>query len=63
MKEWAAKPNTQQHKHMHRECKHAYSFISGTDCASYDDCLDDEDRYDYLGYGTDYEECTDKYCE
>ena len=41
----------------------ADSFISGTDCASDDDCLDDEDRYDYLGYGTDYEECADEYSE
>ena len=41
----------------------AHSFISGTDCASDDDCLDDEDRYDYLGYGTDYDEYADEYSE
>ena len=40
----------------------AHSIISGIDCASDDDCCDDdEDRYDYLGYGTDYEECADEY--
>ena len=41
----------------------AHSFILGTDCASDDDCLDDEDRYDYLRYGIDYEECADEYSE
>ena len=41
----------------------AHSIISGTDYASDDDYLDDEDRYDYLGYGTNYEECADKYSE
>ena len=41
----------------------AHSFISGTDDASDDDFLDDEDRYDYLGYGTDFEECADDYCD
>ena len=40
----------------------AHSIISGVDCASDDDCCDDdEDRYDYLGYGTEYEECADEY--
>ena len=41
----------------------AHSFISGTDCASEDDCLDDEDQYDYLGYDTDYEGYADEYSE
>ena len=41
----------------------AHSFISGIDCASDDDCLDDDDRYDYLGYGTDYEECANEYSD
>ena len=41
----------------------AHSFISGTDYAFDDDCLDDEDRYDYLGYDTDYEECANEYSE
>ena len=40
----------------------AHSFISGVDCVSDDDCYDDaEDRYDYLGYGSDFEECADEY--
>ena len=40
----------------------AHSFISGVDCASDDDCYDDvEDRYVYMGYGTDFEECADEY--
>ena len=40
----------------------AHSFISGVNCASDDDCyVDDEDRYDFMGYGTDFEECADEY--
>ena len=40
----------------------AHSFISGVDCASDDDCYDDvKDRYDYMGYETDFEECADEY--
>ena len=40
----------------------AHSFFSGVDYASDDDCCDDvEDRYDYIGYGTDFEECADEY--
>ena len=41
----------------------AHSIISGTDCAFDDDCLDDDDRYDYLGYGTDYEESDGEYSD
>ena len=40
----------------------AHSFISGVDYTSDDDCyVDDEDRYDYMGYGIDFEECADEY--
>ena len=40
----------------------AHSFILGVDCASDDNCCDgDEDHYDYLGYGTDFEECADEF--
>ena len=40
----------------------AHSIILGVDCASDDDCYDDdEDCYDYLRYGTDYEESADEY--
>ena len=40
----------------------AHYFISGVDCVSDDDCYDDaEDRYDYMGYGSDFEECADEY--
>ena len=41
----------------------AHSIISGTGNASNDDCLDDEDRYDYMGYGSDYEGCDDDFYE
>jgi len=35
-------------------------FISGVDSDS--DCVaDDEDRYDYWGYGSDFEESADEY--
>ena len=50
--------------HSHRMCLcycilgfAAHSIISGVDCAS----DDDEDCYDYMGYGTDYEESADEY--
>ena len=40
----------------------AHSFIPGVASASDDDCYDDvEDRYDYLGYDTDFEKCADEY--
>ena len=41
----------------------AHSIISGADCGSDDACLDDDARYDYLGYGTDYEESADEYSD
>ena len=41
----------------------AHSIISGTVCSSDDDGLDDDDRYDYLGYGTDYEESAEEYSD
>ena len=55
--------------HSRRMCLHyyilgftAHFIISGVDCASDHDCCDDdEDRYNYLGYDTDYEECADEY--
>ena len=39
----------------------AHSIISGVDCDSDDDRLDDDDRYDFLRYGTNFEECADKF--
>jgi len=40
----------------------AHSFILGVDYTSNDDCCDDvEDRYDYLGYNSDFKECADEY--
>ena len=55
--------------HSHRMCLcycvlglASHSIILGVDCASDDDCCDDdEDRYDYLWYGTDYKECAHEY--
>ena len=38
----------------------AHSIISGVDCDSKDDCCFDEDRNDYMGYGTDLEECANE---
>ena len=35
----------------------AHSIISGVDCISNDDCCMDDDRYDFIGFGTDFEEC------
>ena len=37
----------------------AYSIISGVDCVSNDDCFMDDDRYDFMAYGTDIEDCAD----
>ena len=37
----------------------AHSIISCVDCVSDDDCFMDDDRYVFLGYGTDLEECVD----
>ena len=34
----------------------AHFIILGVDCDSDDDCCFDEDRYNYMGYGTDLEE-------
>ena len=34
----------------------AHSIISGDDSSSEDACFDEYDHYDFLGYGTDYEE-------
>ena len=40
----------------------AYSNISGDDLDGEDDG-DDYDRYDFLGYGTDFEECADEFSD
>ena len=40
----------------------AHSNISGDDS----DCEDDDydyDRYDFMGYGTDFEECADEFSD
>ena len=36
-----------------------HSIILGVDCVSDDDCFMDDDRYVFMGYGTDFEECAD----
>ena len=39
-----------------------HSIISGVDCAFNVDCYDDDDdHYDYMGYGIDYAESTYEY--
>ena len=40
-----------------------HSIISSVDCDSNDDYLDDDDRYDYMGYGTDLEECANEFID
>ena len=37
----------------------AHFIISGIDCRSDDDCYMDDDCYEFMGYGTDFEECAD----
>ena len=39
----------------------AHSIISDVDCDYDDDRLDDDDRYDYMGYDTDFKEWTDEF--
>ena len=39
----------------------AHSIISGVDYDFVDDCLDDYDCYDYMGYGTYFEECANEF--
>ena len=41
----------------------AHSIISGVDCLSVDDCFLDDDGYDFMGYGTDFEECADEFSD
>ena len=42
----------------------AHSTILGVDCDSEDDCcFDDDNHYDFLGYGIDFEECADELCD
>ena len=36
-----------------------HSIISGVDYGFDDDSVMDDDHYDFMGYGTDFEECTD----
>ena len=37
----------------------AYSIISGVDSVSDDNCFMDDDRYVFIGFGTDFEKCAD----
>ena len=39
----------------------AHSIILGVDCDSDDTCFDEDDRYDFLGCGTDFEGCADQF--
>ena len=38
----------------------AHSIILSVGCDSDDDCLDDDNCYNYIGYDTDLKECVDK---
>ena len=40
----------------------AHSIISGDD-SDFKDAGYDYDRYDFLGYGTDFEECADEFSD
>ena len=42
-------------------CITSHSIISGVDCDSDDDYLDDDDHYDYMGYGTDLKKCANEF--
>ena len=39
----------------------AHFIISGADCLSDNDCFMDDDRYVFMGYGTDFDEYTDQF--
>ena len=37
----------------------AHSIISAVDCLSDEDYCMDDDHYDFMGYGTNFDECAD----
>ena len=39
----------------------AHSIISGVDCDFEYECLDEDDRYDCMGYDTDFEEFVNEF--
>ena len=39
----------------------AHSIIIGDDSGSEDACYDDDDHYDFMGYGIDFEECANQF--
>ena len=41
----------------------AHSIILGVDRDSDDNCFMDDDHCDFLGYGIDFEECINEFCD